>query len=163
MRLLRHKGDDHAPGEWKPVNRAEIAAWREKVKHKLATAPRGSVSYQYDTGVRKDIEQADSARGDEATFSGPRSPSGIREARDTIDVLAAQTLEWVRSAGSKDVLRQRVAHLQRAGGMSHLSLDEAVDQVHALALKLAQMDAERVYNQDGHNRPVLIVSGNGDA
>ena len=49
MRLLK-KGDAPEPGVWRPLDQKQINQWRKKVKRDLATKPKGSIMYEYDTG-----------------------------------------------------------------------------------------------------------------
>jgi len=153
MRLLK-RGDTPQPGVWRSVNQEEINAWRKKVKRDLATKPKGSIVYEYDTGRTQGLAPATTTASGDAIFEMPK-PLGIRDPRDTIDVLIKGTLDWVRS-GTQDDLRQRVKQLQKAGKFSHLSLDEAVSQIAALVEKMAKADAERVYAERGYGRPVQL-------
>ena len=153
MRLLK-QGDTPEPGVWRSIDQKQIDKWREKVKRDLATKPKGSIMYEYDTGRTQGLTPADTTASGDAIFEMPK-PMGIREPRDTINVLIKGTLDWVRG-GNKDDLRQRVKLLQESGKFAHLSLDEAVSQIGALAEKMAKADAERVYAERGYGRPVQL-------
>ena len=120
MRLLK-QGDTPEPGVWRSIDQKQIDEWREKVKRDLATKPKGSIMYEYDTGRTQGLTPADTTASGDAIFEMPK-PMGIREPRDTIDVLIKGTLDWVRG-GNKDDLRQRVKLLQESGKFAHLSLD----------------------------------------
>ncbi len=151
---MKHK-DTPQPGIWRSVNQTQIKDWRKKVRDDLATKPKGSIRYEFDTGRTQGLGEADTNLAGDAVMEQPK-PLGIRDARDTVETLIQGTLDWVREAGSKDELRRRVAILQHSGKMSHMSLDEATSQMYNLAEKLAVADAERVYNERGLNRPVQI-------
>ena len=153
MRLSK-QDDTLEPGVWRSLNQEQIKQWRKKVKRDLATKPKGSIMYEYDTGRTQGLPPAVTTASGNAIFEMPK-PLGIRDPRDTIDVLIKGTLDWVRS-GTQDDLRQRVKMLQKAGKFSHLSLDEAVSQISVLVEKMARADAERVYAERGYGRPVQL-------
>ena len=148
MRLLKHQNTPE-PGRWHWITPKKAKAWRQKVSRNLATKPRGSVIYEYDTARTVGLERAPVNEAGQAVVEAAPARTDVRDPRETVQVLIEQYLEWVRSAGSKDVLRKRVELIQKSGKLTHLTVDEAVDQIHNLTEKLARADAERVYRQYG--------------
>ncbi len=149
-RLLTRRNEPE-PNVWRWMGEGEA---QERRKTSRARLRRGT-SIEFDTAHHRDIEQAEHDGRGTATLETPDKPRGRREARETIDILAKTTLDWVL-AGTKDEVKTKVKLVKRSSGMTHLTDEEAAEQLSTLALKLARMDAEHTYATQGYNRPAVI-------
>ena len=94
---------------WKPITRQALHAWRRNL-------PKGWTR-EDSVYVRKDLPVVDSD-GDVASI--PVESGGFRshyEARETIDRLVKDFLEWARSDPS--TLLPKVRQMKKAGGLAH--------------------------------------------
>lgn len=141
--LLKHK-DTPEPGVWRTVSGDQARKWRADVRQKMMAAPRGSVTTEFDIGRHHSIEQAPGT-SEQGIIEKPRQETP-REPRETVEELSKVMIDWVFGAGRTEA-RHRVRILKKSSGMSHLTDEDALNQLHVLAEKLARMDAERRYQE----------------
>lgn len=130
---------------WIPLSREEVRTWRKQL-------PRGW-RRETTTEHRRIAEQARTHDGEQAELT-VQKPVKPREGRETVAIVARDILEWARA--NPDLMMERVRFLKQQGQMEHLTDDEAVAQLSALAEKLARSSAERVYSIQGYNTPVRL-------
>lgn len=168
MRIPKY-ADSPEPGMWVPMSASDVANWRkaafERVgggRARVFESRGGGVVRGKGGTLERDVirvNETTSARhhGDQAELDVDQ-PTGIREARETVQILASDILAWVRE--KPELYEERVKHLvsraKAAGALAHLSDEDAARQVHELAQKLAEGDAERGYAEWGHNRPQVL-------
>lgn len=135
---------------WKHVSQFEIDDWRKKTQEKLATK-RGT-RYEYNTAYHTGFEQGtpEEARTGTATMTAPTA-AGIRQHRDTVEESARSMISWVQS-DTKDEFMHRVRILKKAGNFSHLTDEQAAEQLWTICRKLAEESAKRVYDRDGYQK-----------
>lgn len=133
---------------WQPISKEEVTAWRRDL-------PKGWT--REDAPYIRDIPTVDSD-GDTAAIPIENGGSrGHLEARDTIDRIVSDIIEWAHS--DPETLIPKVQAMKRAGGLAHLSDEDAARQLHDLAVKLAADSAERVYKSHGWDQGVTLFGG----
>lgn len=133
---------------WRPIGRAAVKAWRKNL-------PKGW--RREDAPYVRDLPAVQS-EGDVATVDTD-TPVGQYEARETIDRLVADIIQWAQS--DPKTLIPKVQQMKKAGGLSHLTDEEAARQLHDLAVKLAADSTERVYKQRGWDDGYTVYGGVG--
>lgn len=163
-------GEAGERGLWVPVSPSDVSNWRKATvdrvgkggrvhRHREVTGMVVGRGGEYEM-QRFHTDQADPTRheGNAALVDRPDPIRGIREARDTVQILASDMLAWVREV--PELYEERVKHIvgraKAMGALGHLTDEEAAQQVHVLAQKLAVADAEKGYAKGGHNRAVIV-------
>lgn len=160
---MRIVDDTPEPGLWRPVSPSEVTNWRKAAFERVAGGHRRVVerrdpssgatteihgrggSYMQDVIRTNETEAADH-RGDDATVS-VEPIRGIRQGRETVSILAQQTIDWVRSDPTlyAERLRIVVKRAKAVGALEHMSESEAMQSLHVLAQKIAEANAHDAY------------------
>lgn len=147
--LLKHKNTPE-PGVWRTVGGDQAKVWREGARQRVAT---GQSRLEFDRVNQLGI---DVAPGDyeSGIIEKPRAEKP-REPMDTVETLAKMNLDWVLS-GTKEQVLHKVRILKKSSGMTHLTDEDAAQQLSQLAFKLARRDAEQRYKEMNLLRPAVI-------
>lgn len=154
--LLKQK-DAPEPGVWRSVSGDQARDWRRGVRDRMEKAPRGAVTTEFDVGRHQGLEVAPGT-AEQGVIEPPPARENPREPRDTVEQLTKLMLDWV-FGGTKDEAMHRVRIVKKSSGMSHLTDEEAANDLHNLAVKVAKMDAERRYKEMALLRNTLVVPG----
>jgi hypothetical protein len=131
---------------WRPVSADDVKRWRSNL-------PAG---WRRETStIRSNAPTAHAVDGDTAFLEPPAQPKPM-EGRAAVDAVARDLLEWVKAGKDSEAVKAKVRQVKAAGGLQHLSDDEAAQQLVDLAVKMARESVERVYAREGRNRPVSI-------
>lgn len=161
MRTLRY-ADTPEPGLWRPVSPSEVVNWRKAAFERVAGGRRkvvegpGSIRgkggiYEYD--VARTVQTTPAHHDGDAAQVDVEPIRGIRQHRETVDELTRQTIEWVRSdpALYQERLRIVIRRARAMGALEGMTDEDAMQQLHSLAEKIAQGNAELVYAQSFNN------------
>lgn len=133
---------------WRHVSQSDIDEWRKRVKDNLATK-RGT-RYEYNTAHWQGLEKVEANQDGSATIQKPKTATGIRQHRDTVEVAAESMISWVKE--DKNQFMHRVRILKQAGNFPDLTDEQAADRLWEICQKVAQADAKRVYKSGGYDR-----------
>ncbi len=131
---------------WKPISQQEIKNWR-------GSLPKGWTR-ESAIGRRVGLDEVESD-GDTVAVESP-VPSKRREPRETRDVVAKQLLDWAQ--GSREFFQEKVRFLRAAHPevLSHLSDEEAGQQMWDVLQKVAAGATEERYKSQGWDKGVTI-------
>lgn len=122
----------------------------------LIAGPAGILEYDV---IHTDGAERARHDGDVATVEADARPAGVRQERDTVQILQADYIGWVNEAqGAVREARMRhvIARVRAFGGLAGISDERAMADMASLCGKLAAADAERNYRQLGVGSRLLL-------
>jgi len=155
MRLLKYKGDENAPNEWRPISSKDLGKWRAEGRQRVAE---GKSSRVVSVGTRN-LPRADREVDDSAIIDKP-ADRGVGDPTETQRAVVEMYRDWINDPIATHT--QRVARIQILRALSgkafeHLSDGQIGEQLGTVSHGLARQSAERVYKNRGWDKATHIT------
>lgn len=129
----------------------KVADWRRKVNDNV----RNTDGRRVEAGVITEAHHSgwDKADADQAGNAVLEKPAAEkpREGRETVGIIAKSMSEMMMRlrANDPEAFRRKVEEMQQMGALSHLTLEDACNEIDRLVRKVSEMEVAQVYEQMG--------------
>lgn len=147
--LMKHTGRPE-PGVWRAAAPERVREWRERAHKNLMNNDGRAVTFEDITAHHMDWPDADVDDAGNPVMEKPASEKP-RQGREVVEMvskdLVDQMLWWAKH--DPELFRKKVRLMKQTSGMSHLTDDQAAEQVHGLCRKIAEAEVAEVHETTG--------------
>ncbi len=130
--LLKHAGQPE-PGVWRSASPETIKDWRDRAHKNLMNNERRIVTFEDSTAHHMGWDTADVDAAGNPVLEKPAKEKP-RQGREVVEMvqkdLVDQMLWWAKH--KPELFREKVRLMKQTSGMSHLTDDQAAEQVHSM-------------------------------